>query len=351
MDPFFEFIQNHDFMHGFPEEYQMPPLFLQPPPVQQLQEEPVAKPHSPRIRFYISSAETVKSGRKKKIPERYISESTKPKKKMIKEKKSVMVKNITKKISLKKDIYIKESVEEKFVKRMKDRSRISYLPNPSISSTPRISIKDEFAYSEKPDSFDISSLKLPMNTPQEIRDLSVNLLRETRNNIRMSNQCYNYLAKNLLPKIYHFWNEKKDELNETDSHIEIGAELMKMVHEDEHFTFHVHQNTHLYAVPFSYFMKLYYLHLNIDEKIPSYIIPPDMDYYKSLIEKMKLFFQYEGMKGKSFGIGLLFHISVMMTEGVDVRYCNGGAPTQATIVRENMIREVFQIKKIPRKSH
>lgn len=345
MDPFFEFIQNHDFMNGFPEEYQMPPLFLQPPPVQ---EEPVAKPHSPRIRFYIGSAETVKSGRKKKIPERYISESTKPKKKMIKEKKSVMVKNITKKISLKKDINIKESLEEKFVKRMKDRSRISYLPNPS---TPRISIKDEFAYSEKPYSFDLSSLKLPLDTPERIRDLSVNLLRDTRNNIRMSNQCYNYLAKNLLPKIYQFWIEKRDELNETDSHIEIGRELMSIVHGDEHFTFHVHHNTHLYAVPFSYFMKLYFLHLHIDEKIPSYINPPDMDYYKSLIEKMKLFFQYEGMKGKSFGFGLLFHISVMMTESVDVRYCNGGAPTQPTIVRENMIREVFEIKKIPRKSH
>lgn len=338
MEPFFELIPNHDFMNLLPGDYQFPMNLLVAPPPQQ---------PSPRIRFYIGSAETVKKrGRKKK--EYSVSESNSPKKKIMKEK-SKMVKTI-KKSSFKNDVKIKETIEEKFVKRMKDRSRINYLPNPSTSER-QIAIKEEFAYSEKSDSFDIISLKLPRDTSEEIRDLSIHLLRETRKKIQMSNRCYDYLAKNLLPKIYHFWNEKKDQLNETDSHTEIGTELMRMVHEDEHFTFHVHHNTHLYSVPFSYFMKLYFLHFHIDEKIPSYVIPPNMDHYRSLIEKMKLFFQYEGMKGKSFGIGLLFHISVIMTEGVDVRYCNGGAPTQPTIVRENMIRNVFEIKKIPRKSH
>lgn len=341
MDPFFEFIQNHDFMNGFPEEYQIPPPFFQPPPVPK---EPITQAISPRISFYIGSAETVKRrGRKKK--EQYISESTSAKKKMMKEKKSKVVK---KKISLQKEIYMRESLEEKFVKKIKSRSRMPYLQN---SSSPKISIKEEFAYAKKPDLFDSTSLRLPLNTSEEIRDLSVNLLRKTRKNIRMSNQCYDYLGKNLLPNIYQLWFEKKDELNETDSHIDIGTKLMKMVHEDEYFTNYVHHNMHLYAVPFAYFMKLYFLHLHIDEKIPSNIIPPNIDHYQSLIEKMKLFFHYEGKKGKSFGIGLIFNISVIMSEGVDIRYSNGGAPTQPTIVRENMIREVFQIKKIPRKSH
>lgn len=338
MDPFLEFIQNHDFMNVLPEENQIPPVYFQQDQVQPVQEESVERLPSPRIRFYIGSLEKVKRGRKKK---HHVSKSTSP--------KSKMVKTIKKEIFLKDDIQVKESLEEKFLKKMKKRMRMSYLPNPS--SGPHISIKEEFTYLDKPDSFDISSLKLPKNTPEEIRDLSVNLLRDTRTNIKISNKCYNYLAKNLLPKIYKLWIEKRDELNETDSHIEIGKELMSMVHEDENFTFNVHHNTHLYAVPFSYFMKLYFLHLHIDEKIPSHIIPPDMDHYKSLIEKMKLFFQYEGMKGKSFGFGLLFHISIMIYEGVDMRYCNGGCPTQPTIVRENMIREVFQIQKIPRKSN
>lgn len=338
MEPFFELIPNHDFLNLLPPGHSIPDDIFVPPPPQ---------PPSPRIRFYMSSAETVKRrGRKKK--EYSVSESNHPKKKMMKEKSKV-IKPPSKKI-LRREIHIKESVEEKFVKRMKERSRINYLPNPSTSER-HIAIKEEFAYPEKSDSFDIISLKLPRDTSEEIRDLSINLLRETRKKIQMSNQCYDYLAKNLLPKIYHFWNEKKDEFNETDSHTEMGTELMRMVHEDEHFTFHVHHNTHLYAVPFSYFMKLYFLHFHIDEKIPSYTIPPNLDHYRSLIEKMKLFFQYEGMKGKSFGIGLLFHISVIMTEGVDVRYCNGGAPTQPTLVRENMIRDVFQIKKIPRRSN
>ncbi len=233
---------------------------------------------------------------------------------------------------------------------MKNRSRITYLPDPSPSSVSIPSIKMEFSYQDKPDSFDQTSLRMPRDTPIVIKDLAIHLLRNARKKIEMTNQCYDFMSKKLFAKIYSLFQEKKEEWVIGD-HTHIGEELMRLVHENEHFSFHVNHNTQLYGLPFCFFMKMYFLHIHIDEKIPSNVIPPDMDHYRFLIQQMKIFFQYQGLKARAFGIGLLFRISIMMTEEVDIYYSTGGAPTQATIVRENMIREVFDIKKFYRKSH
>lgn len=344
MNPFFELIPNQEFMNLLPPGYEIP-LFEAPvllPPIQP----------SPRIHFYMGSQETTrKSLRKKKDTKLYIKESE-VKKKILKKRGPKMIHSPQKKMKIlpQKEVKIKETIEEKFIQKMKDRSRINYLPDPSPSSVSIPSIKMEFAYQDKPNSFDQTSLRMPRDTPIVIKDLAIHLLRNARNKIEMTNQCYDFMSKILFAKIYSLFEEKKDEWVIGD-HTHIGEELMKMVHENDHFSFMVNHNTQLYGLPFCFFMKMYFLHIHIDEKIPSYVIPPDMDHYRFLIQQMKIFFQHQGMKARAFGIGLLFRISIMMTEEVDTYYSTGGAPTQATVVRENMIREIFDIKKFYRKSH
>ena len=83
--------------------------------------------------------------------------------------------------------------------------------------------------------------------------------------------------------------------------------------------------------------------------IESYQVPANMDEYKDLLKKIKIFYQYTGMKIRCFGMGLLFHISITAIEGPDIKYLSGGSPTQSTFIRETAVREIFDIKKIVRR--
>ena len=249
-----------------------------------------------------------------------------------------------KKDSFKNQKVVKESIEEKFVKKIKGRSHISYLKDVPVIFKKKF--KCEYAYeNEEGEDFDQNHICLPENTSEEIRNMTISFLKNARNFIPMTNESYDHLAKSLIPLIYQYWIDNHLTWNLTESHPEIGMKMMEMVHENDIFSRNVLQNVKLYATPFCYFMKLYFKYLHINEKIDSYIIPLDMEGYKDLLKKIKLFFPYTGNKAKHFGSGLIFHITILTLESPSIEYCSGGAPSQPTLIRETTVREIFQIKK------
>jgi hypothetical protein len=241
---------------------------------------------------------------------------------------------------------IRISTEEAFVKKIKNRSHISYLKDTPI---PIIKYSVDYAYQDQCDLFDQMHIFLPEDTSKEIREMTISFLQKTRKSVPMTNESYDYLAKTLISKIYQYWIENHYKWNLDDSNTEVGEYIMEIIHQKECFSKQSLQNARLYSIPFSYFMKLYFHQLHMNPMIESYQVPSNMDEYKDLLKKIKLFFQYTGIKMKCFGMGLLFHISITSIEGPDIKYLSGGSPTKSTFIRETTIREIFGIKKIIRR--
>ena len=319
-------------------------------PIENKRVEEVYKPEKRKI-TWISEQSVPKSERLQKKAFEAMTSSIPKVDEIIEKKKRGRRKGVTYPVSKKRmnepdKRLFRESTEEAFVKKIKNRSHISYLKDVTI---PLLKYSPEYAYQDQSDLFDQMHICLPENTSIEIREMTVSFLQKTRNSVPMTNECYDYLAQTVVFKIYEYWieNHYKWDLDETNT--EVGEYIMELIHEKECFSKQALQNARLYSIPFSYFMKIHFIYLKMNVTIESYQVPANMDEYKDLLKKIKIFYQYTGMKIRCFGMGLLFHISITSIEGPDIRYLSGGSPTQSTFIRETAVREIFDIKKIVRR--
>lgn len=166
-------------------------------------------------------------------------------------------------------------------------------------------------------------------------------LFETNQYVEISNKNMIYLVV-----IFDFIVEKVMEYKERNKMFDntIIQELKELCHQDDHFRSCAFDNIQVYSIPFVLFFSFYFFVHQIPYQLPN--IEENQHEYENICKHISTILFYEGRGKNCMGYGLIFEIAVRTIEGYSGLYKSGGGNTQKYLLRESVIRDIFQIKKM-----
>jgi hypothetical protein len=166
-------------------------------------------------------------------------------------------------------------------------------------------------------------------------------LFETNQYIYISNKNMIYFIV-----IFDFIVEKVMESKKRNQRFDnrIIQELKELCLQDDDFKNCAFDNIQFYSIPFVLFFSFYFFVHQIPYQLPN--IEEYQQEYENICKHISTILFYEGRGKNCIGYGLIFEIAVRTIEGYSGLYKSGGGNTQKYLLRETMIRNIFQIKKI-----